>query len=48
MGQGKQQHVHAAVDVEIVDHGVDPLGIGRDPALDLLEEVDPVAVVRCS
>ena len=42
MGQGEQQHVHAGVGVEVVDHGVDPLGIGHDPALDLLEEVDPV------
>ena len=42
MGQGEQQYVDAGVDVEVVDHGVDPLGIGRDPALDLLEEVDPV------
>src|SRR3954451_16888931 len=42
MGQGEHQHVHAGVDVEGGDHGVDPLGIGSDPALDLLEEVDPV------
>src|SRR4051812_13011136 len=41
VGQGEQQHVHAGVDVEVVDHGVDPLGIGHDPALDLPEEVDP-------
>src|SRR3954451_5984721 len=33
---------NAGVDVEVVDHGVDPLGTGHDPALDLLEEVDPV------
>src|SRR3954469_17356280 len=51
VGQGEQQHVHAGVDVEVVDHGVDPLGIGHDPALDLLEEVEPVrggpALVGC-
>src|SRR4051794_14925562 len=42
VGQGEQQHVDAAVDVEVVDHGVDPLGSGLDPGLDVLEEVDPV------
>src|SRR4051794_26571078 len=51
VGQGEQQHVHAAADVEVVDHSVDPLGSGRDPALDLIEEVDPVrggpALVGC-
>src|SRR3712207_8027163 len=34
MGQGEEQHVHAAVNVEVVDHGVDPLGRGPGPALD--------------
>src|SRR3712207_6222337 len=42
MGQGEEQHVHAAVDVEVVDHGVDPLGRGPDPALDPAQELDPV------
>src|SRR5215203_2499175 len=42
VGQGEQQHVDAAVDVEVVDDGVDPLGSGLDPALDADQEVDPV------
>src|SRR5688572_21418256 len=39
------------MDAEVVDHSVDPLGSGRDPGLDALEEVDPVrggaALVGC-
>src|SRR3954451_15696016 len=30
------------VDVEVVEHGVDPLDRGIDPGLDLAQEVDPV------
>src|SRR5215210_5448428 len=51
VSQSKQQHVHAAVDVEVVDHGIDSLGCGLDPGLDALEEVDPVrggpAIIGC-
>src|SRR3954449_5991733 len=36
------QHVGGAVDVEVVEHGVDPLDRGIDPGFDLAQEVDPV------
>src|SRR3954454_4227075 len=42
MGQGEQQHVHAAMNVEVVDDGIDPLGCRFDPALDVLEKIDPI------
>src|SRR5215212_5790646 len=42
VGQSEEQHVGGAVDVEVVHHGVDPLDIGVDPALDRAEEIDPV------
>src|SRR5215212_8581818 len=42
VGQSEEQHVGGAVDVEVVHHGVDPLDIGVDPALDCAEEIDPV------
>src|SRR3954467_12695515 len=42
MQQAEQQHVGGAVDVEVVEHGVDPLDRGIDPGLDLAQEVDPV------
>jgi len=41
MGEGEQQHVHTTLDVEVVEDGIDPLGCGRDPALDVGQEVDP-------
>src|SRR4051812_47808880 len=40
--QAEQQHVGRAVDVEVVEHGVDALDRGIDPGLDLAQEVDPV------
>src|SRR4051794_909710 len=42
MQQAEQQHVGGAVDVEVVEHRVDPLDRGIDPGLDLAQEVDPV------
>src|SRR5690349_6732517 len=42
MEQAEQQHVRRAVGVEVVDHGVDPLGRRVDPGLDRAQEVDPV------
>jgi hypothetical protein len=42
MEQAEQQHVRSAVDVEVVEHGVDPLDRRVDPALDRAQEVDPV------
>src|SRR3954447_5340785 len=42
VGQSKEQHIGCAVDVEVVHNGVDSLGPGIDPALDLAEEIDPV------
>src|SRR5215217_5074037 len=42
VSQSKQQHVHAAMDVAVVDHSLDPLGSGLDPALDTAQEIDPV------
>src|SRR3954464_13308230 len=42
VSQSEQQHVHAAMDVEVIDHGVDPLGGGPDPALDAAQKIDPV------
>jgi hypothetical protein len=35
MEQPEQQHVGSAVDVEVVEHRVDPLDRRVDPALDL-------------
>src|SRR5215212_4595605 len=42
MQQAEQQHVGRAVDVEVVEHGVDPLDGRIDPALDRAQEIDPV------
>ena len=42
MQEAKQQHVGRAVNVEVVQHGVDPLDRGIDPGLDLAQKVDPV------
>src|SRR5215213_6007057 len=42
MQQAEQQHVGSAVDVEVVEHGVDPLDGRIDPALDRAQEIDPV------
>src|SRR3954468_7694255 len=42
MQQAEQQHVGRAVDVEVVEHGVDPLDRRIDPALDRAQEIDPV------
>src|SRR3954447_21432046 len=42
VGQSEEQHVGRTVRVEVVDHGVDPLDPGVDPALDRAEEIDPV------
>jgi hypothetical protein len=40
--QSEPQHVHTGVNIEVVEHGVDPLGLRPDPGLDLAQEVDPV------
>src|SRR3954469_16524038 len=42
VGQSEEQHIGGAMEIEVVHHGVDPLGPGIDPALDLAEEIDPV------
>src|SRR3954451_4575038 len=42
MQQAERQHVGRAVDVEVVEHGVDPLDRRIDPALDRAQEIDPV------
>src|SRR5215213_6024072 len=42
MQQAEQQHVGRAVDVEVVEHRVDPFHRRIDPALDRAQEVDPV------
>ena len=42
MGQREQEHIGGAVDVQVVDDGVDALDLRRDPGLHLAEEVDPV------
>src|SRR3954447_17368173 len=42
MQQAEQQHVGRAVDVEVVEHGVDSLDRRIDPGLDHAQEVDPV------
>jgi hypothetical protein len=48
MEQTEQQHVGSAMNVKVVEHGVDPLDRRVDPGLDRAQEVDPVAVVRRS
>jgi hypothetical protein len=40
--QAKQQHVGGPVRLQVVDDGVHPLGLGRDPRLGPLQEVGPV------
>src|SRR5579859_706292 len=42
MGQAEQQHIVGVMHVEVVQNGVDTLHGGRDPAVHLLQEVDPV------
>src|SRR3954468_14141132 len=42
MQQAEQQHVGRAVDVEVVEHRVDPRDRRIDPGLDHAQEVDPV------
>lgn len=42
IGQIKEQDVDGPVHRQIIQHGVDPLHILRDPGLYLLQEVDPV------
>jgi hypothetical protein len=42
VGEGEQEHVDGAMDVQVVEDRVDSLRLGRDPDLDLLQEVDPV------
>src|SRR5688572_27823448 len=42
MQEAEQQHVGRAVDVQVVEHGIDPLDGRIDPALDGAQEVDPV------
>jgi hypothetical protein len=42
MQQAEQQHVGRAVDVQVVEHRVDPLDRWIDPGLDRAQEVDPV------
>ena len=42
MRQGEEQHVGGAVGTQVVEDGVDPLHVGIDPALHLLQEGDEV------
>src|SRR5215210_7287908 len=42
MGQREQQDVGGAVDVEVVEDGMDALDLRREPGVDLRKEVDPV------
>src|SRR5919197_1831016 len=42
MKEAEQQRVGRAVNVEVVEHGIDPLDRRIDPRLDGAQEVDPV------
>src|SRR5712692_6226961 len=42
MGQGEEQHIERTVGAEVVEHRIDAFSIGRQPRLDLRQEVHPV------
>ena len=48
MGQIEQEHIESTVGIEVVHHGIDPLGGGVNPTLDPAQKVDPMVVVRPS
>ena len=42
MRQTEEQHIHRAVGAQVVQDGVDPRGLRREPGVDLFQKVHPV------